>query len=464
MHDPVPAIQYVCLYCMMSCFCQSSIGAMGSLIGYSTKCAQRVISDGHISLIVNNLYSESKNHRKAALFALKNLAKVSCTSSDAITADKRIIPGILAAIRDTDVSVRESGVWTLSYIVKRCPELAELAIESGCLPLIQSALENKQDLPLLRISISLLGDIARHNESLSEHILQLDIVGILLEHTGHIDVGMRKQSTACLSQLVKHTADQAARIMSYPQFLHTMSTLLKDINITVRRNACIIVRELCERDASLATSVVDFGFVPLLGSYMQDTAVEEKLPAIMCLGYIASHSDTMAKGLIVSNIIPTICNDLIEAKSDIVRCKLVWLLEQIGKHSADNCKSLNEHGALTRILALYMHANTSQDLRDSSKQAFGVLIQNTTDCDVLDRLLAEVPMELRGFILDQLARELPNNMHAKKKFVQSGSLQRILSIKGTDDDLSDSIAQIRNCFPPEILEFFEPSEISRSSM
>jgi hypothetical protein len=434
------------------------------LVGFSNACAEKVIAKGHLGTILDNLNNESKNHRKAALFALKNLAKVSDASADAIMGDARTIPGILTAIRDSDISVKESGVWALTYVVKRSPESAGIAIKSGCLPLIRSVLDSNHDLPLLRISISLLGDIARHNESLAEQILQLDVVRILVEYTGHSDTGMRKQATACLSQLVKHSAKQATLVSSCAQFFHTITTLLKDNNITVRRNACIILREICERSSDLAASVVEFGFVPLLGSYMKEASAEEKLPAITCLGHIASHSDTMAKGLIVSNLIPTICSDLIETNSDLIRTKLVWLIGQIGKHSTENCKSLNEHGALTRILALYMHSNTSHDLRFSCKEASEILVRNTDDCEVLDRLLAEVPSELRVSILSQLAKLLPHNMNAKKKFVQSGALQRMLSIKHEIVfDGPNPIEEIRRCFPNEVLEFFEPSGVTNAN-
>jgi len=440
------------------------MAALGTIVGHSSAVADMLVGSSHLSVVLDSLCSESKPHRKASLFVIKNLAKLGDHYASIVLADSRALPGILTAMADSDTAVKESAVWALGYIVKQSPALATSAIEAGCLPIIRQFLEGKEVLPLRRISISLLGDVAKHSEQHADHILQLDLVSLLLDFTNHDDMGMRKQSTACLSQLLKHSLPQASQVSSCSQFHPTVNRLLKDPNDTVRRNACIILRDLCEKDLRLSTDVVEAGTVPSLGTLVIESSHEdEKLAAISCLGHIASHSPTLAKTLITSNLVPSLCNDLINTSSESIRLKLIWCLGEVGKHNNDNCKSLNDHGLLTRLLALSIHANSSEELRSAAKGAFGKIVENTTDCQVLESLLKDVPTDLQTTVLHQLAKILPNNMEAKKQFVQSGSLQRVIAMhaKG-DESIQKSIGEIQACFPTEILEFFKPSHVSLS--
>eukprot|EP00913_Durusdinium_trenchii_P008476 g7960.t1 len=145
---------------------------------------------------------------------------------------------------------------------------------------------------------------------------------------------------------------------------------------------------------------------------------------------------------------------------DHVKAAAAWSLGQIGRHSPDHARALAEADVLRRILAVYLHQeharatgrcalrmalrragpptvrpvptgalqDSSEDLQLKAKRALKSVVQKCTHLPALEPLLDSPPNILK-YVVQQFAKVLPNNVEARKAFVQSGSLQKLQEVQ-----------------------------------
>merc|ERR1712232_730557 len=129
--------------------------------------------------------------------------------------------------------------------------------------------------------------------------------------------------------------------------------------------------------------------------------------------------------------IPPLKEALINEPEDHLKSAAAWSLGQIGRHSADHSRALAEADVLRRLLAVYMHRSSSQDLQEKAKRALKSSIHKCEYLPALEPLLQEAPPNILKYVVEQFSKVLAKDdkQVAKKAFVQSGGLQKIQEVR-----------------------------------
>merc|ERR1712203_1064942 len=192
--------------------------------------------------------------------------------------------------------------------------------------------------------------------------------------------------------------------------------------------------------------------------YITEARGNNRLPGIMTLGYIAAFSETLALAVVVSKGIPPLKDAVINEPEDHIKAASAWSLGQIGRHSPDHARALAEADVLRRLLAVYLHQDSSEDLQTKAKRALKSVIQKCTHLPALEPLLQEAPPNILKYVVQQFSKVLPNDTNARRSFVQSGGLQKIQEVKAeVGSKLRDAIDAIRELYPKDIREYYTPN-------
>lgn len=228
----------------------------------------------------------------------------------------------------------------------------------------------------------------------------------------------------------------------------------------MRKNAATCVREIAKHTPELAKLIVNSGGAAALVDYISDPSIvgNNKLPGVMAIGYIAAFSETLALAMIVSKGVLPLKNSLIMESEDHVKAACVWTLGQIGRHTPDHARSLAEGDVLRHLLASMTHDASSEDLKMKSKRALKAILSKCTHLQALQPLLRDSPVKVQKYVLKQFAALLPQDVEARRAFVQSGGLQYLQELnESVGGKLTEFILQINNCYPPEVVDFYSPN-------
>ena len=127
----------------------------------------------------------------------------------------------------------------------------------------------------------------------------------------------------------------------------------------------------------------------------------------MTLGYISAFDDSLAMAVIVSKGIAPLKDAIQNEPEDHLKAAAAWSLGQIGRHSPDHAKFLAEADVPSQLLAVYMLAESSKDLKDKSKKALKNIIQMCTHLPALEPLLQLAPNNILTYVCAQFAKVLP---------------------------------------------------------
>jgi 3-methyladenine DNA glycosylase AlkD len=441
--DNVPSIQ------------QSAALALGRLASYSDELAEAVVTNEILPQLVYSLSQQNRFFKKAAAFVLRSVAKHSPQLAQAVV-DSGALEALVACLEEFDPSVKESAAWALGYIARHTKELAQAVVDAGAVPLLVLCFQ-EPELTLKRIAASSLADVAKHAAELAQAVVDAGAVPLLARDINHVDSGLKRQVCACLAQVAKHSVDLAETVVEaeiFPKILHC----LKDANEFVRKNASTCIREVSRHSPDLAKLVVNAGGVAATVDYITEARGNNRLPGIVTLGYIAAFSETLALAIVVSKGIPPLKDALINEPEDHVKAGAAWALGQIGRHSPDHARALAEADVLRRLLAVYLHSDSSEDLKTKAKRALKGTIQKCTHLPALEPLLNEAPANILKHVVHQFAKVLPNDLQARRNFVQTGALQKLQEIKaGVGTKLRDYVDEINHLYPPEIVNYYSPS-------
>ncbi|CAJ1442488.1 unnamed protein product, partial [Effrenium voratum] len=359
-----------------------------------------------------------------------------------------------------DPSVKEAAAWALGYIAKHSQELAQSVVDAGAVPLLVLAFQ-EPDLTLKRISASALSDVAKHSPELAQLVVDAGATSLMVKEVSNSDAPLKRQVCSCLAQIAKHSVDLAEVVVEaeiFPNILHC----LKDVDQVVRKNAATCIRELARHTPDLAKLIVNAGGIAAVVDYVNEASGNSRLPGIMALGYVAAFSETLALAVVVSKGIPPLKDALISEPEDHVKAAAAWSLGQIGRHTPDHARALAEADVLRRILAVYLHQDSSEDLQIKAKRALKSIVQKCTHLPALEPLLDSPPNILKRpnvkYVVQQFAKVLPNDAEARKAFVQSGSLQKLQEASTEHGSkLQEMVDSINLLYPPEIVQYYSPN-------
>jgi len=302
-----------------------------------------------------------------------------------------------------------------------------------------------------------LSDISKHSPELAQAVVDAGAVSYLAPLIQHPDAKLKRQVCSCLAQIAKHSVDLAEVVVEAEIFPNILNCL-KDNDTFVRKNAATCIREVAKHTPELAKLIVNAGGAAALVDYVSEVQGNAKLPGIMAIGYIAAFSETLALAVIVSKGVAPLRDALTSEPEDHIKAASAWSLGQIGRHTPDHARSLAEGDVLRHLLACMTHPDSSQDLQTKAKRALKAVLAKCTHLQALQPLLKDAPIKVQKYVLKQFAAMLPNDLEARRAFVQNGGLQFLQELDETvGGKLSEFIQQINNCYPPEIVEYYSPN-------
>eukprot|EP00274_Cyanoptyche_gloeocystis_P004767 CAMPEP_0196659910 /NCGR_PEP_ID=MMETSP1086-20130531/37085_1 /TAXON_ID=77921 /ORGANISM="Cyanoptyche gloeocystis , Strain SAG4.97" /LENGTH=511 /DNA_ID=CAMNT_0041994059 /DNA_START=32 /DNA_END=1567 /DNA_ORIENTATION=+ len=434
---------------------QSAALALGRLANYHEDLADAVVSNGILPQLVYSLHEQNRFYKRAAAFTLRSVAKHSPPLAQAVV-DSGALEALVQCLDEFDPGVKESAAWALGYIARHNAELAQAVMDAGAVPLLVLCIQ-EPELTLKRIAASALSDICKHTPELAHAVVDASAVAYLAPLIQNPDGKLKRQVCSCLAQIAKHSVDLAEVVVEaeiFPKIL----VCLKDADIQVRKNSATCIREIAKHTPELAQLIVNSGGVGAIVDYVNETKGNNRLPGIMTLGYIAAFQEAMALAVIVSKGIPPLVNALMTEPEDHLKAASAWSLGQIGRHSPDHAKALADQNVLQRLLAVYMHEESSDDLKTKAKRALKSILQKCTHLPALEPLLHDnPPPNILKYIVAQFAKVLPHDVAARRAFVTSGGLQKIQEINAPPDSkIKEYINMINSCYPEEIVKYYSP--------
>merc|ERR1711981_1020749 len=197
--------------------------------------------------------------------------------------------------------------------------------------------------------------------------------------------------------------------------------------LTLKRISASALSDICKHSPELAQTVVDAGAVSLLAKDISHIDAPLKRQVCSCLSQIAKHSVDLAEVVVEAEIFPRILHCLKDV-DDHVRKNAATCIREIARHTPDLARALAESDVLRRLLAVYLHQDSSEDLKTKAKRALKSVIQKCTHLPALEPLLQEAPPNILKYVVQQFAHVLPNDLNARRSFVQSGGLQKIQEV------------------------------------
>ncbi|KAL0213023.1 hypothetical protein RCL1_006649 [Eukaryota sp. TZLM3-RCL] len=450
---------------------QSAMLALGRLANFSDEVAEAIVTENILTSIIACLSSHNNttnvHMKKAACLVLRSVARHTPALAQAIV-DAGALEFLSIALTEFDPGLKESAAFALSHIARHSPELALHVADNSVLSNLVLTLQDPE-LALKRVAATAIGDIAKHSVDLATAASDCGAISNLANFIQTADEKLRRQVLCTLASIAKHSVELSESVIEC-DVVPRVIRLLKDRDFKVRKNAAILLREVAKMTPENSALVVNHGAIAGFGEYIKDCLHEEpaeSLPAVMAIGFISAFSATSALAVIVEREVELLLELLVKCGEDHVRAATVWTLGQIGKHTPEHAKALNENGFPAHVLTL-LKENCSEDLVNKSKRALKSVIQVSTELSPLDCILKDEGVNAGILLtaLEQYAKILPSNVNARKAFVTTGALQRIqeiLSVVGgngsetqSDTTIKELISVINACFPEDIVRFYSP--------
>lgn len=394
---------------------------------------------------------------------LRAVAKHSPELAQAVV-DSGALDALAPCLEEFDPSVKEAAAWAIGYIAQHTPELSQRVVDAGAVPLLVNCIQ-EPEITLKRIAASTMSDISKHTPELAQAVVDAGAVAYLAPLILHPDAKLKRQVCAALANVAKHSVDLAEAVVEAEVFPALLGCL-KDQDPLVRKHAAMCVREIAKHTPELAKLIVNSGGAAALVDYVSDAQVtgNGKLPGVMAIGYIAAFSETLALAMIVSKGVAPLKNSLIAEEEDHVKAACVWSLGQLGRHTPDHARALAEGDVLRHLLACMTHERSSDDLRTKAQRALKAVLGKCTHLQALQPLLRGAPAKVQKYVLRQFASLLPQDVEARRAFVQSGGLQYIQELQQSEsqggaggDRLGEFIVQINACYPSDVVEYYSPN-------
>eukprot|EP00938_MAST-03A_sp_MAST-3A-sp1_P005965 g5965.t1 len=419
--DVVPSIQ------------QNAAAALGRLASHSEDLAEDIVANEILPQLVYSLSEQNRFYKRAAAFVLRSVAKHSPELALAVV-DSGALEALVLCLEEFDPSVKEGAAWALGYIAQHNASLAQSVVDAGAVPNLVLCIQ-EAEISLKRISASALSDICKHSPELAQSVVDAGAVAYLAPLIQAKDPKLKRQVCACLAQIAKHSVDLAEVVVEaeiFPKIL----VCLKDI------------------DQGL---IVNAGGAAALVDYVKSSRGNGRLPGIMALGFISAFSETLALAIIVSKGVTPLKHALTNEKEDHIKAAAAWSLGQLGRHTPDHARALAEADVLRLLLDSMQQGDASDDLKTKSKRALKAIVSKCTKIEALDALLKSAPTSIQQHILNQFKNLLPNDVQARRNFVQSGGLQFIQELaENYPDDIGPLVEEINKSFPAEIVQYYSP--------
>ncbi|XP_074549772.1 sperm-associated antigen 6 [Halichoeres trimaculatus] len=442
MLDVVPSIQ------------QTAALALSRLADHSDELAEAVVKEDILPQLVHSLASQNRLYKKAASSVLRAIAKHSPELSQAVVACGGV-DALVLCLEEFDPGAKEAAAWALGFIARHNASLSQSVVDAGAVPLLVLCLL-EPELPVKRIAASTLSDICKHTPELAQTVVESGAIAHLAQMILNPDAKLKRQVFSALSQISKHS-DSLAEMVIEAEIFPAAVVCLRDQDEYVRKNVCTLIREVVKHTPELSQVIVNCGGLAAVIDYLGNCKGNLRLPGIMMLGYVATHSENLAMAVILSKGVPQLSLCLSEEAEHHIKAATVWSIGQIGHHTPEHAKAVATANLLPKLLELYMDASSSEDLQAKSKKALTSILQKCTYLPGLEPLLYDAPSNILKHVVCQFCKVLPHDSKARRLFVTSGGLKKVQEIEAEPGSaLQEHINGINSCFPEEIVRYYSP--------
>ncbi|EFJ25759.1 hypothetical protein SELMODRAFT_99379 [Selaginella moellendorffii] len=442
--DSIPTIQ------------QTSALGLGRLANWSEDMAEEVVSHHLLVQLVFSLKNQNRYSKKASASVLRSVAKHNAELAQAVV-ESGALEDLVSCLEEFDPSVKEVGATAVGNVAKHNVKLARAVVDAGAVPLLVLCVQ-EPELILKRAALAALADIAKHAPELAQLVVDAGTVPFIAPLVVHIDAKIKRQVCLCLGQIARHTVD-LAEVLLAAELFPKLFLCLKDIDHQVRRQAAIVVREVAKHTPQMAQFIVSTGGVAALVDNCAECLGNDRLPAIMALGYIAAFDESLSTTIIQSNGVKPLVDALTNEQEDHIQSASAWSLGQVGRHSPVHSLAVAEAGVLPQLVTRLLAETSSEDLRSKCKRALKAIIEHLTHIPALDSLLQgpPLPIETLKYVIAQLAKVLPNDPEGRTKFVTSGGLEKLLQMNfGPDPEMKSLVDGVNASYPKEVVQYYDP--------
>jgi len=419
---------------------------------FNEKNAEEIVTSGMLPEVLTGLQSNDSNSRKSACQILKSVAKHSPSLAEGVT-NSGCLPMITECLKSNDPSLKEASASALGSIAIHNSTLAQKVVDIGSLPLIVQGI-NGTDNNQKRVCIQALGNIASHSPSLTQSIIEANSIAPISMLFKVNDSKLKHQCCVTLSQIAKHSVDSAELVVesgAIPQVLVAMNE--NDNNVRV--SAAQLIYEIVHHTQELSSSVLGMGAAASLVKYIKSGS--DPIPAVSAVGHIASFSSSFANTLLDQGAHIACLNVFGSSKQDTCKAVSAWALGQIGKHSSETSSSLSSLNALSLLLSGYCEKDASLSLKNNTKEALKLIIQNCEDIESLQPLILRSPEPILRRVLAQVSTLLSKFPKYRVPFVSSGSFRDVQQIKSEPGSkLRSIINAINDSYPDQTVRFYSP--------
>ena len=99
---------------------------------------------------------------------------------------------------------------------------------------------------------------------------------------------------------------------------------------------------------------------------------------------------------------------------------------QIGRHTPEHARAVASANVLPRLLEAYLSTFSSEDLKTKAKRALKNILQKCVYLPALEPLLHDAPPNILKHVVGQFSKVLPNDSKARRMFVTSGGLKKVM--------------------------------------
>ncbi|KAL1451661.1 hypothetical protein WDU94_006019 [Cyamophila willieti] len=326
------------------------------------------------------------------------------------------LPELIQTLSNPNLNVKQAAAFALDALVKHSPELAQDAVNCNIIPLLIKAIDN-DNINVKQTALHCLAHIVKHTPALASKVVEAGVIPIAVAHLNHHPRGVQKNAAALLRDVAKHQNPRLNHVMVEEKVLS--------------------------------------GFVNMLNG-----SVDEKfLPAIVGLGYLASQSDRFAQQIIDVEGVPRLHHILLCPTSEQLQVNAAWTLAQVGKHSPDHVGTLCDEGVLLTLLSITQSDGAAECVRNKCRDVLRTVLHRCRRYEDLETIfLQDNSEELLPPLLNALAKVLPCDVEARRSFVMSQGLRKVLGL-ASQPIIDVSLKTIYKCFPEEVLDFASPSYI-----
>lgn len=119
---------------------------------------------------------------------------------------------------------------------------------------------------------------------------------------------------------------------------------------------------------------------------------------------LLGHSEQFALSVLGCKAVIILAQILQESRDDALLAVTAWTLGQIGKHSPEHAQSVAAANIFPKLLELYQHPNSSEDLKCKCKNCLKYCLQKCLLVTALEPLLNEAPPNILKYVLGQYSK------------------------------------------------------------